>query len=227
MAHRVTKTLSAAWETPYAEDVWGRLAEVQTDSYDEQHGDSTAAVLTVGPVLGDGDEPRMATLAVRRREGSARLVWDLTVQAAPEGEPPPSIRELDAKVGGRTGLVRLLAAGLPADAVAIGVFRIHLLVARAEYTCRVLPRLLGSGDALAPLLPLSDGVSMEQVGYRFPTAVGGVEEVVLVYLHKSDAFSVRVLANGLLKLNAPTWLPYADEAEEIALKAFFTRAGGG
>lgn len=227
MAHPVTKTVSAAWETPYAEDVWGRLDEVQTDSYDERHGESTAEVLAFGPVLGDPEDPRIARLVVHRHAERARLFWELTVQTAPEGEPPSTIREIDAKIGGRRGLARLLVAGFPAEAVAVGVFRIHLLVARAEYACRMLPRPLSNGDALGPPLPLSDGALLEQIGYRFPTAVGGVEEVALVYLHRSDSFSVRILANGLLKLDAPRWLPYADEAEEIAMKAFFKRAGEG
>lgn len=227
MAHPVTRTISAAWETPYAEDVWGRLEEARSDSYSDRHGESTAEVLAIGPVLGDPEEPRIARLVVHRHAERERLYWDLTVQAAPEGEPPPSVREVDARVGGRRGLVRLLAAGIHSEAVAVGVFRIHLLVARAEHTCRVLPRTLSSGDAQAPPLPLSDGALLEQIGYRFPTAVGGVEEVALVYLHRSDMFSVRILANGLLKLDAPSWLPHADEAEEIAMKTFFTRAGEG
>ena len=66
------------------------------------------------------------------------------------------------------------------------------------------------------------GARLEQIGYRFEGGgAGGIEEVVLIYEHLYGRYRANISATGLLKLNSPTWLPFADDIAELVSHTFF------
>lgn len=220
------KTMIAAWETAYSDAVWQKLESVKSSVRIEQTPPSASNFLTLGPTLPDAEEPRVAEVVAHRHEDSAEIYWVLTTWSAPDGEPPAHVKESNTRIGSRKGLAQLLADCLPIDAPDVATFQIRLLVDGSSHKCRSIPAApLERGGLHDAALSLGREVRLEQVGYRFEVGTQGIEEIAIVYLHKKNAFSVSISANGLLKLKSTTWLPYADEVADLVLNTFFsTRA---
>lgn len=86
------QSVIATWRTPYEESVWRRLAAIHGDGRTGDSKSESREFLVLGPSLPAGDEPRVADLAVHRRQIDGLLYWRLSVRTAPGTEPPPEVR---------------------------------------------------------------------------------------------------------------------------------------
>ena len=217
MPNALLQTINASWETGYSEAVWQRI--------EQRSVRAAAGFRYLGPAVPDSEEPRLAQVAVRAySEGGgepALLQWSLVVRGAPSGAPPEDIVERDKTLGGRRGLMQLLADSFSRPTPQVGFFRIKLRLDASRYSCPLLPMELRPGGPHDPALALASKATMEQVGYRFEDGVSGIREVTIIYLHEENVLSVTILAKGHLKLCSTTWLPYADEIAELVSSAFF------
>jgi hypothetical protein len=182
--------------------------------------------LTIGPSLPDVGDDRFANVVVHRHVKTGELHWALEIGPAPSSEPPQRVREHNEKIGGRKGLSALLREPLALDGPALASFRARYLVPGAELRCRVIPAAVESGGQHEVALRIGTA-RFEQVGYRFDAGASGIEEISIIYLHKSNEFALSIAANGPLKLTSDRWVPFADDILDIAAGTFFVPAGGG
>lgn len=219
----VTKTATATWETPYAEDVWQRLTSVKTEVQTEPALDDDGESLMLGPSLPNipTAEPRIGTVVVQRHVGGDVLNWQLIVRRAPMSEPPPEVVAANEKIGGHRGLARIIGACFPKGQPPVASFRIKVIVPQSSYSCRLLPHSLLPGSGYDVALSLGRNPQVEQIGFRFGNGVSGIEEVSVVYLHEEKFFALSIVASGPLRLDAPTWVPYVDEITDLTLVALF------
>ena len=216
MPSQILANATVNWKTPYSDEVWEKLEGVTT--LDEEE------FFSLGPTFPKEEEleRRSAVVGVHRHEDTNELHWVLSVQAAPSDEPPAHIKERDEKLGGRGGLASLLAQALPSSAPAVGAFHVRLFFPEAEFTCPMIPAVVAAGGSHEAVLQLGRGARLEQIGYRFEGGgAGGIEEVVLIYEHLYGRYRANISATGLLKLNSPTWLPFADDIAELVSHTFF------
>ncbi|MEO7592883.1 MAG: hypothetical protein ABI134_16830 [Byssovorax sp.] len=216
MPSQILANVTVNWKTPYSDEVWENLEGIAT--LDEEE------FFALGPTLPKEEERerRRAVVGVHRHEDSDELHWVLNVQAAPSDEPPGHIKERDEKLGGRSGLASLLAQALPSSVPAVGAFRVRLFFPEAEFTCSMIPAVVEAGGSHDAVLLLGRGARLEQIGYRFEGGgAGGIEEVVLIYEHLGGRYRANISATGSLKLNSPTWLPFADDVAELVSHTFF------
>ena len=213
------RRIVASWRTPFSADVWQQIHD-RGMSLEE-------GLWHLGPALSEAGEPRLAEVVVANHgddEGeSDGLIWSLLVRDAPSGEPPDEILERNERLGGRQGLTQLMLKGFPRGIPQVASFDIKLRLDAQQYSCSVLPIELRRGGGHEPALGLASKARLEQVGYRFEDGASGIKETSLVFLHDKNAFSVAILANGHLKLNSATWLPYADEVADLVLSTFFVQ----
>jgi hypothetical protein len=210
------RTITASWSTPFAGEIWTQLESCKRST--SKNGDA----IVLGLVLPDDQEPRLAELTVHR-DAEQEIHWSLSVLKAPEVPPPKAVVAQSEKLGGRCGLENLMKAGLPAGTPAVGLFRVRVMLPEARFACPTLPTAALEEYGHGAALTLGQEVRLEQVGYRFQGGGAlGLEEVALVYLHRSREYAVIVTARGPLKLGSPTWLPFATDAAELAVSAFFS-----
>jgi hypothetical protein len=216
MASPDQKIVTATWTTHFSADLWkkleGRKALVKSEDY-----------VVLGPTLPNEDDPRIAEVVVHRHEDQDELHWMLTVRAAPSSEPPESIKAHDRTLGGRAGLASLLAEGFAPGAPSIATFHIRLRFAEDRYCCTLIPTMVEKGSGHDAALQLGHAVRLEQIGYRFECGgAGGIQEVVLIYLHRDGKYAATAAATGPLKLSSKTWLPFADDVSELVQNTFFS-----
>ena len=214
MPGRTLRSTTATWRTPSSPDLWKKLEGLARLTSKE------GLFLAFGPTLPDEQDDRLAKAVVHRQEDLSELHWTLTVERAPSEEPPQQAREHDRKLGGRSGLSRLLAEALARDVSAVGTFRARCRLPRSGYCCPTVPAMIEKGSAHHAALLLGEA-RLEQVGYRFDGGVSGIEEISIVYLHVPEEYSLNIAARGPLKLGSPRWLPFADDVVDLALSTFF------
>jgi hypothetical protein len=228
MSNGSIQSVVVTWKTPYEESVWRRLEGIHSDEQpsDEQAGDLSAEArdfLLLGPSLPTEDEPRVSELFVRPDREDGLLHWSLRVRIAPTTEPPTEVRKRDAEIGGQLGLAKIVTGSIPSGAPPVALFRIMCLVDASLFSCRVLPAALRRGEQHDVALSLGSDARMEQVGYRFEGGANGLMEVVIVYLHRENIFSLQVFASGILRVESGRgkWLPYADDITALVRETFF------
>ena len=216
------RTIVATWQTPYSEELWQQIRDKGTSTED--------GLWSLGPALPDDEEPRLAEVVIGDGiDGgeSDGLLWNLVVHKAPSGQAPDRIVERNERLGGRQGLAKLLVEGFPARTPQVALFHVKLRLDASDYDCSVLPQALQPGGGHESALSLASKANLEQVGYRFEDGVSGIKEATLIYLHEENAYSVTILAKGLLKLRSATWLPYADEIADLIVTTFFVHRESG
>jgi hypothetical protein len=223
MSYGSIQSVVITWKTPYEESVWRRLEGIHGDGRTGDSNTESQDFLVVGPSLPTEGEPRVAELAVHRRQVEGLLHWRLSVRTAPRTEPPAEVRQRDAELGGQKGLATLLVDSMTSNVPPVAMFQIRYFVDASRHECKVLPVQLRRGDAHDIALGLGMEAWMEQVGYRFGGGANGLSEIVIVYLHREDVFAVSIHANGVLRPGDERWLPYADEMTELVRETFFTQ----
>ncbi len=179
--------------------------------------------VSLGPVLPEQDELRIARLVVERTvesEGHEVLDWTLKVGPSPEGEPPDVFKRLHEKMGGRAGLIKLIESALGGDMM-VARYEVRFLLDGEQWNCRIVPRPL-SGEFDAPVLELSPEARIEHVGYRLPEGANGIHELVFTYFHEQPLHMVVARARGTLKLAQGTWLPFGDEVRNLIVAKLFS-----
>lgn len=213
------KIVTATWETPLSGDFWKKLENYKADTSE------TRGVFTLGPILPDDDDARIATAIVHRHEGEGELHWALAVRPAPPSEPPESVKRHDRLIGGRRGLCSLLMEAFAPGVPAVARFDVRLFFSDVRFRCALIPTVVEQGGGHDAALLLGRDARLEQVGYRFESGgVGGIQEVALMYLHVDGQYRAVTSAVGPLKLGYRTWLPFADDISELVQNAFFSPA---
>jgi len=210
------KDVTARWTTPPSADLWEKLKSIAASSID--------GFLSLGPVLPDGEDRRLAKLSVHQCAGD-ELAWSLMLFPVPSSAPPSTIKDRDKQLGGRTGLLSIITEALPPGLPAVGGFMIRFRVPEVGFACPLLPVVLGKDSGHEAAMRLGREARLEQVGYRFDGGAGGIEEISIIYRHKTHEYSVIIAASGPLKLAPGRWLPFADDISDLALGAFFTPNG--
>ena len=233
MPHSLIVETAASWQVPYSDELWEKLLQVKADVQFKSSQHAESDFLMLGPTLPEAGESRIAQVFVHRHlepDGgdphASRLHFNLTVRPAPAGDPPEDVKADSIRIGGRDGLCRHLLHCASGTSPLAGNFRIDLKVEQDHHRCRVIPITLeGTTGLHEPAVDLGRCAMLEQVGYRFENGVNGLEEVAIVYVHVARVFRVTAHARGMLKLSAPTWLPYADEIAELVASGFFVPEG--
>jgi hypothetical protein len=226
MSASVIQTIVAVWETPYTSEVWDVLQEKKTNA--RTQGDID--MLSFGPALPDNEDARVAMLTVHIHRGDETvqekraLHWTLSARQPPKSDPPEQLREDDKKLGGRSGLMKLLEscmAGVPP----IASYQLVMKLPGSEYQCKILPKEVSANEGHDIAVSLARTSRLEQMGYRFENSPYGLEEVALIYDHEDELVILNVRAEGVLRPGSKTWLPYADEVSDVLIKAFFLQGG--
>ena len=206
--------ITAHWTTQWSNDVWEKAKGLAARSSD--------AYLHLGPVLPSGEESRIATLMAHRCIDD-EIWWTLSVRPLPDSEPPAAVKDQDRLLGGRAGLIALLADPPSSGLATVGTLRVRFRVPETAFVCSLLPAVLDKDSGHDAATRFAREARLEQIGYRFEGGAGGIEEIAIIYLHKKGQYSVEVTANGPLKLTSLTWLPFANDVHDLALSAFFAR----
>jgi len=174
---------------------------------------------TFGPVLGDPDDPRVASLRIWKTHGEQALTAHFVVEARPSGEPPAEVAEIQGKLGGREGLFALAKIAFGRE-MPVAACSIEFRAPRSLYECQLLPSRLSQREA-ALIGDLGVTARREAMGFRFESGALGLTEFMLYYLHEDDDYLVNISANLALKLGKARWLPIADDVAEFVAQRLF------
>lgn len=227
----------ASFTTPYSEELWQSLARRSSQPDPDESKQGASKLLVFGPALPEGEDDRIAHLMVHVHEDEddeveadaeemtkrPMLHWILVLVPKPSGEPPEAIKAENAKIGGRQGLIKMLEEIVPSPWTRAARFRIQCVLSRLDWICRVLPPGPVQGTRHDMALRLGTPAYMEQIGYRYENGANGLSEVAIIYQHEENDYAVTIRGNGLLRLEAESWLPYADELVNMITDAFFTK----
>lgn len=225
----------ASFTTPYSEELWQSLERRNPRPSSDESKQGASKLLVFGPALPEGEDDRIAHLMVHVHEDEddeveadteemakrPTLHWMLVLVPKPSGEPPEAIKAENAKIGGRQGLIKMLEEIIPSPWTRAARFRVLCSLSQEHWTCRVLPTGSIQGVRHEAALRLGAQAYMEQVGYRYENGANGISEVAIVYRHEEKDYVVTIRGNGLLRLEADHWLPYADELLNMMTSAFF------
>jgi len=217
-------SVTAMWTTDHAQELWDRFSAIRSEAQFVHIPQEDA--LYVGPVLPSESDRRIAELIIARDREHKSINWALVIREAPSGEPPKEVIEGDARVGGRQGLASLLRTTNEKEGADVSL-RISLHLEASQWACKLLPRVVEQGASDADVLGIGSEAKLEQVGYRFATSHDGIEEILIVYLHKTEVYSVRAVANARLDLENGMWLPRASEIGSMISEKLFVYKGAG
>jgi hypothetical protein len=223
-------SVEVGWTTPVSAASWDALCRLHRQQVEilmpsKSWEVSKRRTVSLGPVLPDQDEPRIARLIVKRAfesEGHEVLQWTLEVGPSPQGEPPELLQKLHESLGGRPGLIDLMRSALGDGDLTVARYEIKFLLDAEQWNCRIVPRPL-SREFEAPVLELSPEAKIEHMGYRLPEGANGIYELVFTYFHEQPLHMVVARARGTLKLDQGSWLPFADEVKNLIVAKLFSR----
>ena len=198
--------IAISWISPPVTDLfWEKLSQIGL-------APAVLMIETGTMLLAPG---RIGHLNVERREDATR--WYLHLGQRPAGDPPAAVQEQTDRVGGVSGLRALLAEGWESGLPPPADFRISVVLPKPRWECLVIPALPLPFD---PCLRLDADAKVEQIGYRFNGPLG-LREVVIIYYHDVDKYTLRCNARGLVELSDDLALPYVDSVLGLAINSFF------
>lgn len=235
MTNVLCQEVTASFTTPYSETLWQDLVRRSAQPSPDESKQEASRLLVFGPALPEGEDDRIAHLMVHVHESEkdevetgaeeeaelSILHWVLVLVPKPSGEPPDDIKAEHERIGGRPGLIKMLEEIAPSPRIRTARFRVLCFLSHEDWKCRVLPEGPVRGARHEAALRLGGPAYMEQVGYRYENGVHGISEVAIVYRHNEKEYAMTIRGNGLLRLEAERWLPYADELLNITTNTFF------
>jgi len=208
------------WQSEFDPGVWAGLLDWTRPFLDQEPSDDASmgvSSIVFGTILGHEADDRVAQLHVHRDEET--VVFRLDVDPRPESEPPEKIVKLNEITGGRAGFQQFLRSSV-GRAAPIADYRIHVTAGRDQYDCQLIPRGLSDREDRV-LGDLAGSAQREQVGFRFESGSLGLQEIVVVYFHELDEFSLRIEGRNPLKLGGDRWLPLADDLMALVFDRVF------
>lgn len=220
-SHSERFVVSADWVSPWSEDTWNafRSASRPLAATDDSSDGSTAVC---GPIRFDIAGRRMLAVLAGRKHDDL-LMWQLRVDPQPSEPAPREIEDAERRIGGLTGFLAVVSAVRSND-TPLANFEVDVLMSERAWACRLLPRAITSTSPESHALALGSEVFVEQIGLRFVSGAGGVEETTVVYLHQSGMFHVQIRARSVLKFTEESLIPTAaDEVFDVIRGQFFQR----
>lgn len=225
--------LQVTWSTPVPAGFW-EAAEAVGKPIKSARTKNLRAY-RIGPTLPEPDRDDMVVYVTvagvspgresdeKAAERKERLGWFLHLHRSPSADPPKWVTSGSERVGGRVGLAKFLQAQNPTPRPN-GRCEAEWRFPCDAWECTVLPGALSDGD---PGLEVDGAAAIESVGYRFPSAPGGVQQVTVAFDHESDAYIAGAIANLAIDPGAGCEFTHVLAVFDNVVARFFQERGAG
>lgn len=217
------------WLTAFDKDSWNRITQLAASYSPNIAGESRDELprdfIDVGTALPPGKKGgHIAELVCTEagERGGQRIIWGLTLRPRPTSPPPKRILEEHAKLGGKSGLLKLITSCLGDEALPAANYKLGFTIsAAAGWSCKIVPKDVPQANL--ELAVIGRSAKMQHVGYSFENGILGINELSIFYVPQNRQWNVRVEARAPLKIDSNIELPFYHDVTEFVLAQLFTR----
>jgi len=154
--------------------------------------------LLLGPMAPAGELKRVVRVLAQHEMNSEKIHWIIQVSPAPDIPVPEAVLDVDRRLGGVIGLLKILVPLW--GAAPLAMLSVEYLLPFTEGQLSFIPYQNASSVLPSDLQGLGRTAMVESIGVRFEDGAAGIGELTGMFLHESGDFLLNVLSNVPIRL---------------------------